>query len=178
MTGGLARSGRVRCRAVALDFGGSLSAPVIDHLLGEKPVDPDAARALHELHDLGLVLVLGSNTLPGERRWPALQAAGVHRLFRAAILSYPLGVSKPDPLFYELVATAAGCPPGQVLFAGDSFPNDVIGADHAGMRTALIRHGGLLRPGEDERLPAATRIISHVRELPALAGPALAGELT
>ncbi len=76
-----------------LHNGGTISASAIDHLLGQKPVDPAAAAALRTLHDdYRLRLVLASNTLPCESRWPALQKAGIDSLFRAALLSYP----RPD----------------------------------------------------------------------------------
>ena len=47
-----------------------------------------------------------SNTQPHETRWPALQKAGIDDLFSVALLSCPLGVRKPDPLFYRLVLAA------------------------------------------------------------------------
>jgi HAD superfamily hydrolase (TIGR01549 family) len=151
---------------VALDYGGTISADAIDHVLGQKPVDPAAAAALRVLHDdLGLRLVLASNTQPHETRWPALQEAGIDLLFTAAILSYPLGVRKPTPVFYQIVLAAAGCPAGQVLFVGDHLENDAAAPAGRGMRTALIRPRGL-RPGEV--LPDGALLITHVRELTSL----------
>jgi FMN phosphatase YigB (HAD superfamily) len=156
-------------RAIALDYGGTITLDAIDHLLGEKPVDPQAATALHVLHDdLGIPLLLTSNTLPGEKRWPALQQAGIDRLFRVALLSYPLGTKKPEKLFYNLTVAAAGCPAGQILFVGDSLRCDVAGPAEYGMQAALVRPDGL-KPGE--RLPAGALLIRHVRELPALLEP-------
>jgi FMN phosphatase YigB (HAD superfamily) len=141
----------------------------IDHLLGEKPVDPAAADALRTLHEYGINLLVASNTTPGEKRWPALQQAGINGLFRAGLLSYPLGVKKPAKLFYDLVIAAAGCPPGQVLFVGDNFACDVARPVAHGMQAALVRSNGMLRPGEE--LPAGVPMISHFRELPALLEP-------
>jgi FMN phosphatase YigB (HAD superfamily) len=117
------------------------------------------------LHDSGITLLLASNTLPGELRWPALQQAGIDHLFRAALLSYPLGVRKPELLFYDLVVAAAGCPASQVLFAGDNLACDVAGPLAYGMQAALVRPDGP-RPGE--RLPEGAFTIGHVRELPVL----------
>lgn len=158
-------SGRVRCRAVALDFGGTISASREDHLLGQKGVDPEAAVALHEIAALGLRLVLATNATAAETRWPALQQAGVHELFAVGLISYSLNVRKDDPLFYDLVVTAARCPADEVLFAGDRIDYDVAAPMRAGMRACLVRAGGL-RPGE--RLPAGALMVGHVRELPAL----------
>lgn len=153
-------------KAVALDFGGTISGEAIDHLIGQKPVDPAAAAALRTLHDdHGLRIILASNTLPCETRWPALQQAGIDSLFSAALLSYPLGVRKPDPLFYALVLAAAECPASQVLFVGDRIDCDVIAPMHHGMRAALVRRDGL-RPGE--ALPDGALLIRHIRDLPGL----------
>lgn len=155
--------------AIATDYGGTITLDAIDHLLGEKPVDPQAAAVLHVLHDdLGIPLLLTSNTLPGERRWPALQQAGIDRLFRVALLSYPLGTKKPEKLFYDLTVAAAGCPADQILFVGDNLRCDVAGPIEYGMQAALIRPDGLKL---GERLPARARLIRHVRELPALLDP-------
>src|SRR5580704_6301588 len=108
------------------DFGSTISASTIDHLIGQKPVDPAAAAALRTLHDdHGLRLILASNTMPCETRWPALQKAGIDSLFSVALLSYPLGVRKPETLFFRLVLTAAQAPPDQVLFVGDHLEHDV-----------------------------------------------------
>lgn len=155
-------------KAIAFDYGGTISLDHIDHLIGQKPVDPAAAAALRVLHDdLGLRLVLASNTQPGETRWPALQQARIDHLFRAAVLSYPLGARKPEPLFYEVVLAATGCPAGQVLFAGDHPDNDVAAPARHGMRTALVRPHGLRR---GEVLPDGTLLISHVSDLPEVLG--------
>ncbi len=148
------------------DFGSTISADAIDHLIGQKPVDPAAAAALRTLHnDLALRIILASNTQPYETRWPALQKAGIDDLFSVALLSYPLGVRKPAPLFYRLVLAAAEAPPEQVLFIGDNLQRDVVAPVAHGMRAALVRPQGL-RPGEE--LPGQALLISHVRELPQL----------
>lgn len=155
---------------MALDYGGTMSLERIDHLLGQKPVDPAAATALRVLHDdLGLRLILASNTLPCETRWPALEQAGIDDLFCVVLLSYPLGVRKPDPLFYHLVLAAAGCPAEQVMFVGDNLACDVAGPITHGMRAALIRPHGLLL---SEALPEGALLIRHVRDLAQLLEPA------
>jgi FMN phosphatase YigB (HAD superfamily) len=156
-------SGRIK--AAAVDFGGSISGAQVDHLLGQKRVDPAAAAALHALSALDIRLILASNTLPCETRWPALRKAAIDGLFCVALLSDPLGVRKPDPLFYRLVLAAAESPPEQVLFVGDHLGNDVAAPITHGMRAALIRPHGLRA---DETLPDGALLIRHIRDLPAL----------
>ena len=59
---------------LAIDYGSTISTRSIDHLIGQKPVDPYAAAALRTLHDdHGQRIILASNTQPHETRWPALQ---------------------------------------------------------------------------------------------------------
>ena len=153
-------------KVIAVDYGSTISLDRIDHLIGQKPVDPAAATALRILHDdLGMRLVLGSNTQPHETRWPALQQAGIDGLFSAAVLSYPLGVRKPSPAFYRIVLAAAGCPAGQGLFVGDHLENDAAAPARHEMLVALVRPRGL-RPGEV--LPNGALLIGHVNELPPL----------
>jgi len=146
--------------------GGTISESTIDHLIGQKPVDPEAAAALRILHDdFGLRIILASNTAPGESRWPALQKAGIDDLFSAALLSSPLGVRKPATLFYRLVLAATEAPAEQVLFVGDSIDCNVATPISHGMRAALVRPHGL-RPGQV--LPDGAQLIRHVHDLPEL----------
>lgn len=60
----------------------------------------------------------------------------------SSLVSYSLNVRKDEPLFYELVITAAQCPAGQVLFVGNSIANDVAGPMRAGCRRAWSAPAG------------------------------------
>jgi hypothetical protein len=66
---------------ICVDYGSTISLDKIDHQLGEKPVDPVAATALRTLHEYGITLLIANNTMPCEKRWPALQQAGIDHLF-------------------------------------------------------------------------------------------------
>ncbi|WP_173390605.1 HAD family hydrolase [Actinomadura litoris] len=151
--------------AIALDYGKTISLDHVDPAFGQKPVDPGAAETLRVLYGRKKRLILASNTLPSESRWPALQAAGIDDVFTLALLSHSLGVGKPDPLFYHLVIAAADCPAQEILFVGDHLVNDVLEPMGHGMRAALVRQDGLRA---DEELPDGAVLIRHVRELPEL----------
>lgn len=126
--------------------GGTVSTYRGNHVIGQKGADPQAATALRAPSRRGLRLPLATNAIAAETRWPALQAAGVHELFAVVLISYSLNVRKDEPLFCELVITAAQCPTGQVLFVGNSIANDVAGLMRTGMQACLVRPGRL-RPG-------------------------------
>lgn len=51
----------------------------------------------------------------------------------AYILSFEVGVAKPDPAIYEAVCSALGCSPCEVLFVGDSQRCDDLGPRAFGM---------------------------------------------
>jgi len=88
----------------------------------------DAAR---RLRGTGLKLVLLSNTDPVRyefvrRRFPETQ------FFDAYVLSYEVGLLKPEPGIYLEAARRAGCPPEECVFIDDLAEN-VAGAEAVGM---------------------------------------------
>jgi haloacid dehalogenase-like hydrolase len=87
----------MRYGAVAVDCGGTLTEGEEDPALRQRPIAPDAAAALRDLHALGLRLILVSNTRPQQDRRLALRAAGIANLFAITSQSDSLGVTKPDP---------------------------------------------------------------------------------
>lgn len=161
-------------RTVATDFGGTISGPRVLHRLGQKPLDPEAAETIRWLHLQGLRLLLVSNSLPCETRWPALEEAGVADLFAVVLASHALGVAKPEPIIYELTIAAAQCPAEQILFIGNSFSHDVLGPTQAGMWACHVADPGSWPP--PPALPARALRICHFRDLPDLLTPAGAGE--
>ena len=61
----------------------------------------------------------------------------------AYILSYEVGVAKPDPGIFQRVCETLGCAPGEVMFSGDSRRCDVDGPQAFGMQARhLDRRGG------------------------------------
>jgi FMN phosphatase YigB (HAD superfamily) len=165
VTGGGPGPGLVRCRAIALDLGTTISTDREDRMIGQKGADPQAAAAVRELDRPGIRPLLPTNATTSQTRWPALQMAAVHELFAVALTSSSLKVRKDDPLFYDLVITAVRCPARQVPFVGASIAHDVAGPMRARMQACLVRAADV-RPGE--QVPAGALLIGHVRDLPAL----------
>ena len=58
---------------------------------------------------------------------------GVYKLFKDTILSYQVGMRKPDPAIYKLSASRIKVPIGKCLLIDDSSVN-TDGAAAAGMR--------------------------------------------
>ena len=56
------------------------------------------------------------------------------------VMSYRVGVAKPDLAIYRHALAAAGCPPEACTMIGDSYDNDIAPALALGMRTVWLMH--------------------------------------
>jgi len=89
------------------------------------------AQLLSRVRQAGYRALLLSNTDPERfgfviRRFPELQ------IFDGYVLSYELGLLKPDPAIYIATARLAGCPPSECVFI-DDIEENVRGAEAVGM---------------------------------------------
>jgi putative hydrolase of the HAD superfamily len=154
----------IRITTLAIDYGGTLATGSADDPKTGRPVDADAAVALHQLHEAGYRLVLSSNT-PGRSRRPALAAAGVERLFTAVVESHQLGHAKPSRAFYNAIVEAAGnCRPDQIVHIGNRLDADVLVPVAVGMRAVYVEPHQRRRA----RLPQGAARIAHFASLPKL----------
>ena len=77
------------------------------------------------------------------------------------------GVEKPDPRFFERIATELALPPADIAYVGDRLDNDVRPAAAAGMQAIFIRRGPwawIQSPTEDP--PEAALTVNSLAELP------------
>jgi len=110
---------------------------------------PPALRALRGVVRLGALANQGLG-LPAR-----LDRMGFAGLFDLVLGSSDCGFKKPDPAFFEFAAGKAGCPPGNLLMAGDRLDNDIAPAKRAGWRTIWVRRGphGKCKPRGPEEEP-------------------------
>ncbi len=92
----------------------------------------EVLRRLHRRFSLGVI----SNFYGNVDR--VLEEAGIAPLLATIIDSNRVGVSKPDPAIFQLAVDALGCLAGNVLYVGDSFEKDIVGARRAGMQSAWL----------------------------------------
>jgi len=97
---------------------------------------PGTAEVLESLRarglKLGLMTACSRNSV---RFWPQTSLAG---LFDAALFSCDVGLTKPDPRFYELACRRLDVSPDRCLYVGDGAGNELTGATEAGMTAVLI----------------------------------------
>jgi HAD superfamily hydrolase (TIGR01662 family) len=124
---------------------------------------PDAVDCLRQVHAAGYrVGVVGNQPARAEA---ALSALGLPIDLVASSDSW--GVQKPDPRFFERIATELGLPIAEIAYVGDRLDNDVRPAAAAGMQAIFLRRGPwawIQAPVDDP--PEAAFTVNSLAELP------------
>lgn len=114
---------------------------MLDSLTGRKAF-PDVLSGLMALRKSYRVY-LGSNTdaapLMENLRQCGIAVDGVYT-------SQSLGCYKPDPAFYRRLLQRISVPPGEAVFVGDSYEEDVVGPKQAGMKALWLNRKGSAVP--------------------------------
>jgi HAD superfamily hydrolase (TIGR01509 family) len=96
---------------------------------------------------------------------PNLAGLGWLRHFSVVGISREMGLSKPDPAFYQVLLEQAGCAPGEAVMIGDRLDNDIAPAKKLGMWTIHVRMDALTH-GYQVRTPAEQRYIESLARAP------------
>ncbi|KIY53950.1 HAD-like protein [Fistulina hepatica ATCC 64428] len=103
----------------------------------------DAIPATHELHRMGVRTAVISNS--DARVRSAIRDVGFPETLYPIILSEEEHVAKPTAeIFLRTIRLAGGFRPEECVHIGDSYKQDYLGAQYAGMHALLLR-----RPGPD-----------------------------
>ncbi|HRV96820.1 MAG TPA: HAD family hydrolase [Anaerolineae bacterium] len=62
--------------------------------------------------------------------------------FNFVIVSAIVGVTKPNPRIFEIAIEEAKAAPDQILYVGDNYLDDIVGANNVGMDAVLINRPG------------------------------------
>lgn len=119
--------------------------------------DGEAAEALRRARDLGLRVGVISNSNGSARR--ALEEAGLGAYLDFVIDSSVVGVAKPDPRIFDLGLEAAGVGPDEMVYVGDSYFVDCVGARRSGLGAVLFDPG---RVWGDRDCPVAPGLCAAV----------------
>lgn len=110
---------------------------------------------LTELRRRGLALGIVSN-IDDDQLQHLGELAGLTRYFDWLLSSEEAGSCKPDGKIFQEALKRAGCIADEAFFVGDSLPQDIEGANRAGLRSVLLWH----RPGAER--PAGSAVPKHV----------------
>lgn len=134
-------SGRLGLDPVALEL--LRNESIFDHY---RQYD-DVAPVLERLGAAGVAVGVVSNSDGAYQRRKML-AAGLGDLLTASVFSGDLGVSKPDAAIFRAGADALALPAERVVYVGDRWATDAIGALRAGLSAVWVNRTGAPRPEE------------------------------
>lgn len=112
-----------------------LTAALYDTMTGQWRAFEDALPVIRELKDRGVRVAVLSNV--GIDIRDCLAANGLDTLVDQVVLSYEVGVVKPDPAIFAVVLERLGTTGEATLMVGDSGRDDVGGAA-LGIRTLIL----------------------------------------
>jgi putative hydrolase of the HAD superfamily len=133
-------------------------------------------RTLPALRDIAASVPVGlvSNFPCGATLRRSLLALGIAERFAPIVISGEVGYVKPHPELFEVALDALGVAPERVLFVGDSWASDMVGAHAAGMATC--HHRGMIAAQDHERSYAIYRpdfTIEHLAQVGEILAPAM-----
>ena len=100
---------------------------------------PPVWGAVQAIHDSGSIEVVALSNMSREV-WASLQKRfDIGSLFHSTVLSYELGVLKPDPSIFRIALRQAGVPPRECVFVDDTLAN-VRAAKSLGLGTYQAQH--------------------------------------
>ena len=138
---------------------------------------PGAAQALEELKR-NHKMVVATNAVDSSSRQvrQALARAGLDHLFSAIFTAHELGARKPALAFFQALQSVLHQETRQLVMVGDSYRDDILGAQLAGWTTVWFNPAGKASPG---LLPLQDLEITRWQDLPsALVSPRLPGYST
>jgi len=89
---------------------------------------------------------------------------GLLEVVDSVIISAEYGAEKPDPAIFRFALAELGCLPSEAVHVGDSWQEDVVGAQRAGLSAVWYNPDGAFTP---ERQPGAL-VVSALRQIPVL----------
>jgi putative hydrolase of the HAD superfamily len=121
----------------------------------------DVDETLRVLKRLGLQLGLISN---GHRSLTSFQSHfALDGLISVSVSSLDHGYMKPHASIFQAALELMRVPAAEAVMVGDSYPHDVVGAEHVGMRGVLLARAGRTVPPD-----VTSPVIRSLTELPQL----------
>ncbi|MDX1659037.1 MAG: YjjG family noncanonical pyrimidine nucleotidase [Nitriliruptorales bacterium] len=138
-----------------------LSERYIRHLAASTHVRDGAREIVADLAEDHRIAIV-TNGL-ADVQWPRLRATGFDELAEVIVISDEVGVSKPDPAFFDLAFERMGQPDREeTIVIGDGLTSDIAGGVTYGIDTCWVNHAG-----QDDRLGLdITYEITELDELP------------
>lgn len=128
-----------------LVFNASINQRLVDRVLTHidtmkyVEIDTKTVEVVAELKQRGFWLALVSNMmLPGKLLKVKLQEAHVLAYFDTITISSDVGFIKPHPEIFRRTLRESTLRPDEVVFVGDTYQQDIIGAKRVGLKTVWL----------------------------------------
>jgi putative hydrolase of the HAD superfamily len=134
--------------------------------LEQLSLSPEVRDLLQTLraNDIPFGIITNGSTGPQTRK---IKHLGLDALTDCIFVSESFGVKKPDPAIFHAAAKCLGVAPESILFVGDHWENDIVGAKRAGMQTAWLHYGDPSKPDTT----AADYLLASLAEVGSLLPP-------
>ena len=100
-------------------------------------LDPEAVEVIAELKRSGRRVAVISNTEDGRLR-ELLELVEIAAHFELLVDSHVVGLRKPDAAIFHHTLGQLKLTPEEVVYVGDSYGHDILGARRAGLRAVLL----------------------------------------
>jgi HAD superfamily hydrolase (TIGR01509 family) len=102
-------------------------------------IAPEAVTIIRDLKKRELRLAVISNMmLPGKLLLAKLDEANILNCFSHVVISSDAGYIKPHPKIFRCALEQSNLQAEEVLFVGDTYQQDIVGAKQVGMRTVWL----------------------------------------
>lgn len=95
-----------------------------------------------------------------------LQSQDILQYFAYDLVSEEMGVSKPDPLFFQIILDCLGVSPQEAVMVGDRVDNDIVPAKRLGLKTIRFLFWPFSLQGAHNPLEMPDQTIQNLVELP------------
>jgi len=145
-------------------------APVFNYYATATPwqVYPEVLATLQAWQRRGIPLIVISNF--DSRLYGVLERLGLAPLLSAVFISSEVGAAKPNPRIFAQAIAPFGLDPQQAWHIGDSWQDDVVGAQAAQWQPIWLRRSSPLLPQPDPAPPPTVVQISDLTALNAILG--------
>lgn len=122
------------------------------------PGVPEMLDILGERYKLGVI----TNYMDGPTCRRVFEKLGYDDIFDSLVVSHELGYMKPASILFETAMRETDSKPDSCVMVGDTYGADVVGGNHAGMKTILVD----VYDNQHEYYDECTGVIKRINEFP------------
>lgn len=124
---------------------------------------PEAPSVLDDVSRKHRVSLLSNG--PSDLQREKMRALGLEGRFEHVVISGEVGYSKPSREIFETLLSRVGAQADQVMYVGDNYMKDVIGATEAGLRAVWVNRDGREMPGHPLKPEHVIRDLSELARI-------------